>query len=72
MGVTALSAPKAYGLCASLAAKLLRRLIEGEIHSKFRLNIPLQKKFSAKLKETVNKYNNGSIEAWQVIDELLN
>ena len=55
-----------------LAAELLRRLIEGEIHSKFRLNIPLQKKFSAKLKETVNKYNNGSIEAWQVIDELLN
>lgn len=55
-----------------LAAELLRRLIEGEIHSKFRLNIPLQKKFSEKLKETVNKYNNGSIEAWQVLDELLN
>lgn len=55
-----------------LAAELLRRLIEGEIKSKFRLNVSLQKRFSEKLKETVNKYNNGSIETVQVIEELIN
>ena len=54
-----------------LVAELLRRLVEGEIKSKFRLNASLQKRFSEKLKETVNKYNNGSIETVQVIEELI-
>ena len=54
-----------------LAAELLRRLVEGEIHSRFRLNLPQFKKFSEKLKETVNKYNNGALETYQVIEALI-
>lgn len=54
-----------------LAAELLKRLVEGEISSKFRLNLPQFKKFSEKLKETVNKYNNGALQTQEVIEALI-
>lgn len=54
-----------------LAAELLQRLIDGEIKSKFRLNIALKTRFSQKLRDIINKYNNGSIETSQVIEELI-
>lgn len=54
-----------------LAAELLKRLMEGEISSKFRLNLPQFKKFSEKLKETVNKYNNGALQTQEVIEALI-
>ena len=54
-----------------LAAELLKRLLEGEISSKFRLNLPQFKKFSEKLKETVNKYNNGALQTQEVIEALI-
>lgn len=54
-----------------LAAELLRRLVEGEISTKFRLNLPQFKKFSEKLKETVNKYNNGALQTQEVIEALI-
>ena len=54
-----------------LAAELLKRLIEGEIRSKFRLNLAQMKKYSEKLKEIVNKYNNGALETYQVIEALI-
>ena len=55
----------------NLAAELLKRLLEGKIKSQFKLNLPQLRKFSEKLKETVNKYNNGSLQTSQVIEELL-
>ena len=45
--------------------------MEGKIKSQFKLNLPQLRKFSEKLKETVNKYNNGSLQTSQVIEELL-
>lgn len=45
--------------------------MQGEISSKFRLNLPQFKKFSEKLKETVNKYNNGALQTQEVIEALI-
>ncbi|MCL2484774.1 MAG: type I restriction endonuclease subunit R [Endomicrobia bacterium] len=56
----------------NLAVELLERLINGEIKTKFRLNIALQQKFSDLLKNVITKYNNGTIETAQVIEELIN
>ncbi len=55
----------------NLAAELLARLIDGKIKGTFRLNRALQKKFSERLQETINRYNNGSLETEEVIDELI-
>lgn len=54
-----------------LSAEILKRLLEGKIKSQFRLNLPQLGKFSDKLKETVNRYNNGCIQTEAVIEELL-
>ena len=55
----------------NLAVELLNRLINDEIKSKFRTNIVKQKKFSDLLQAALNKYENRSIEASQVIEELI-
>ena len=55
----------------NLAVELLEKLIKDEVKSKFRTNIVKQKKFSELLKNAVNKYQNRSIEAAQVISELI-
>lgn len=54
-----------------LATELLRRLVAGEIKSQFRLNLPQLRKFSEKLREIVNKYNNGALQTYQVIEALI-
>jgi len=54
----------------NLAVELLEKLIKDDIRSKTRTNIVLEKKYSERLKETLRKYNNRSIEAAQVIEEL--
>lgn len=55
----------------NLAAKLLEQLISGQIKTKFKTNIILEKKFSESLKDIITRYNNGTIETAQVIEELL-
>jgi len=55
----------------NLAVELLKQLIKGEIKTKFRRNIILDKKFSEELQNVINRYNNGTIETAQVIEELL-
>jgi type I restriction enzyme R subunit len=55
----------------NLAVELLQQLIKGEIKTKFRLNLTAQKNFSLKLQEAMTKYNNGTIETAQVIEELI-
>ena len=55
----------------NLAVEVLSRLLKDEIKSKMTTNIVQQKKYSQLLKEALNKYRNRTIEASQVIEELI-
>ena len=55
----------------NLAVELLERLLEGEIASRFKGNVVQNKKFSAMLTDVVQRYRNRSIEAAQVMEELV-
>ena len=55
----------------NLAVELLERLLEGEIKSRFASNVVQNKKFSEMLADVVQRYQNRSIEAAQVIEELV-
>jgi type I restriction enzyme R subunit len=55
----------------NLAVELLERLLEGEIKSKFASNVVQNKKFSDMLTDVVQRYQNRSIEAAQVMEELV-
>jgi type I restriction enzyme, R subunit len=55
----------------NLAVELLNKLINDEVKSKFRTNLVKQRKFSDLLTNALMKYNNRSIEAAQVIEELI-
>ena len=55
----------------NLAVELLERLLEGEIKSRFAGNVVQNKKFSDMLTEVVQRYQNRSIEAAQVMEELV-
>jgi type I restriction enzyme R subunit len=55
----------------NLAVELLERLLEGEIKSRFAGNLVQNKKFSDLLSDVVQRYQNRSIEAAQVMEELV-
>ncbi|MEK8051718.1 type I restriction endonuclease subunit R [Ideonella sp. DXS22W] len=55
----------------NLAVELLERLLEGEIKSRFASNVVQSKKFSDMLAHVVLRYQNRSIEAAQVMEELV-
>ncbi|HYN58605.1 MAG TPA: type I restriction enzyme endonuclease domain-containing protein, partial [Rubrivivax sp.] len=55
----------------NLAVELLERLLEGEIKSRFSGNVVQNKKFSDMLTDVVQRYKNRSIEASQVMEELV-
>lgn len=55
----------------NLAVELLERLLEGEIRSRFATNVVQNKKFSDMLTDVVQRYQNRSIEAAQVMEELV-
>lgn len=55
----------------NLAVELLQRLIKDEVKSKFRTNVVKQSKFSELLEKSLSKYANRTIEAAQVIEELI-
>ena len=55
----------------NLAIELLERLLEGEIKSRFAGNVVQDKKFSDMLADVVQRYQNRSIEAAQVMEELV-
>jgi type I restriction enzyme R subunit len=55
----------------NLAVELLERLLEGEIKSRFAGNVVQNKKFSDMLAQVVQRYQNRSIEAAQVMEELV-
>ena len=56
---------------SNLAVDLLERLLEGEIKSRFAGNVVQNKKFSDMLSDVVQRYQNRSIEAAQVMEELV-
>ena len=55
----------------NLAVELLERLLEGEIKSRFAGHVVQNKKFSDMLTDVVQRYQNRSIEAAQVMEELV-
>jgi type I restriction enzyme R subunit len=55
----------------NLAVELLERLLEGEIRSRFAGNVVQNRKFSEMLADVVQRYQNRSIEAAQVMEELV-
>ncbi|MBU6257881.1 MAG: type I restriction endonuclease subunit R [Burkholderiales bacterium] len=55
----------------NLAVELLERLLAGEIKSRFAGNVVQNKKFSDMLQNVVQRYQNRSIEAAQVMNELV-
>jgi type I restriction enzyme, R subunit len=55
----------------SLAAELLERLLRDEIRTGTRHNVVRAKQFSEVLDESIRKYQSRSIEATQVIEEML-
>jgi type I restriction enzyme, R subunit len=55
----------------NLAFELLKRLLEDELRSRARTNIAQSKKFSMMLAEAVKRYQNGLLEAAEIIAELI-
>ncbi len=55
----------------NLAVQLLERLLDDQIKSRTRTNVVLEKKFSDRLRATINRYHNRAIESAQVIEELI-
>lgn len=55
----------------NLAVELLRKLLNDEVKTKSRTMLVQSRSFSAKLAETIRKYENRSIETVQVIEELI-
>ena len=55
----------------NLAVELLQRLLNEDVQTRFKTNVVKQKRFSELLQASLNKYANRSIEAAQVIEELI-
>ena len=55
----------------NLAVELLQRLLREEIQTRFKTNVVKQNRFSDLLQAALKKYSNRSIEAAQVIEELI-
>lgn len=56
----------------NLAVELLQKLLKNEIKTRMRKNVVQAKLFSVMLEEAILKYQNRTIEAAQVISELIN
>lgn len=55
----------------NFAVELLQKLLNDEIKSRSRTNAILEKKFSDRLLDALNRYRNRAIESAQVIEELI-
>jgi type I restriction enzyme R subunit len=55
----------------NLAVELLQRLLREQVQTRFKTNLVMQKRFSELLQASLAKYANRSIEAAQVIEELI-
>lgn len=55
----------------NLAVEVLRRLLNGQIKSRFGTNVVQSRKFSELLQDSLTRYRNRAIETAQVIEELI-
>jgi len=55
----------------NLAVELLRKLLAGEIHVRWRKNVVQARSFAEMLEQAIRRYQNRAIEAAQVIEELI-
>ena len=55
----------------NVAVELLNRLLKGQVKSLMKMNATVSKRFSEMLGNSINKYNNRSIETSKVIEELI-
>ncbi|WP_192977712.1 type I restriction endonuclease subunit R [Mammaliicoccus vitulinus] len=55
----------------NVAVELLNKLLKGQVKSLMKTNATASKKFSEMLSKSIQKYNNRSIEASKVIEELI-
>nr|BAL56846.1 type I restriction enzyme, R subunit [uncultured Acetothermia bacterium] len=55
----------------NLAVELLRKLLEGEIKTRRRKNLVQARSFAALLEQAIRRYQNRTVEATQVIEELI-
>ena len=55
----------------NLAVELLQKLLQGEVRRRQRRNVIQGRSFAAMLAETIRRYQNRSIEAAQIIEELI-
>jgi type I restriction enzyme, R subunit len=56
----------------NLAVEALRKLLNGEIAARTRTNVVKHEEFSERLREAIARYHNRSVDALQVIQELIN
>ena len=56
----------------NLAVEALQRLLKGELATRRRRNVAQSRSFAAMLEQTLVRYRNRTIEAAQVIEELIN
>lgn len=55
----------------NLAVEALRKLLNGEIAARTRTNVVKHEEFSDRLREAIARYHNRSVDALQVIQELI-
>ena len=55
----------------NLAVELLQKLLKGELSTRRRKNVVQARSFAEMLEQTIRRYQNRSIEAAQVIEELI-
>ena len=55
----------------NLAVELLQKLLKGELKTRSRKNVVQARSFAEMLEQTIRRYQNRSIEAAQVIEELI-
>lgn len=55
----------------NLAVEALKKLLNGEITSRTRANVVKKQEFSARLEEAIARYHNRSVDALQIIQELI-
>ncbi len=55
----------------NLAVEVLKRLLQGQIKSRFGSNVVQSRKFSELLQDSLTRYRNRAIETAQVIEELI-
>jgi len=53
------------------AVELLRKLLQGELHTRRRKNVVQARSFAEMLEQTIRRYQHRAIEAAQVIEELI-